>query len=152
MPKDKTGLFLISVNYFILEVSYMKRAIITTLLSLGMIFLSCCECWPPTTTITYKVDGILSDIGVEFHNEFGDLERFSSIRVPWVKTFNVQHRDEEHHGGKYPGGIYPAYVSAIANERFGTVNVEIYVNGELVAKGESKAPEFTAMAWYAVRL
>ncbi|MDR3013461.1 MAG: hypothetical protein LBU70_09695 [Chitinispirillales bacterium] len=127
----------------------MKRTVAIALTLLSLIFFSCdCDgCWG--NKIVYLVDGVASNIRVEFHNEYGDLEAFSSIALPWRKEFNVQFRGAEYYGGDY-SGYFPAYISA--HPRYGRVTVSIYVNGKLKATKDSAPPNRIAATRFAVGL
>jgi hypothetical protein len=134
----------------------MKRSVTVILLSLGMMFFSCCGCNDLSKkTITYEVTGTPpQDVMVDFHDEFGNLDRFNSIALPWVKTFNVQHRGPEYHGGNHPNGMFTAYISATSATIGRAVNltVAIYVCGKLVKTVTTREANRAATAYYQVRL
>jgi hypothetical protein len=100
-------------------------------LSLCLLLLSCGS-YDPGPLITYEVTGAtIRETGVEYHNEYGDKERFSSVRLPWVKSFYVQFRGDQYPGGAFHGDVFPAYVSAWIADRTGYITVSIYVDGKL---------------------
>jgi hypothetical protein len=131
----------------------MKRLTATIILpAFCAVFLSCSCLDLCASTITYEVDGWATRTSVLYHNEFGDAEYFSSIRLPWVKTFSVEYRDAEHHGG-VAGDFFPAYIEAqIMEGRGGYLTVSIYVNGELVKRDSTSGARLAATAWAAVKM
>jgi len=119
--------------------------------TLCLFFLACSdEC---TYNIKYEVTGTAPKNGVSvlIVNEYGDDEAFSSIKLPWVKDFAVQFRDDTYYGGKFVGGIFPAYVSATLKE-YGNVNVKVYYRGEVVACDSVEGRNGVATARYGVKL
>jgi hypothetical protein len=103
-------------------------------------------------TITYEVTGVAIEVSVLYNNEYGDAERFTPVKLPWVKTFDVQFRDDTYYGGKFVGDVFPALVSATLVDRRGHLSAVIYVNGEAVGTGATTANDYTATARYGVRL
>lgn len=103
--------------------------------------------------IRYELDGTAPKGGVTvlFVNEYGDDEAFSSVKLPWVKEFNVQFRDDTYYGGKFVGNVFPAYLSATIVD-FGSVTAKIYYRGELVDSASARSKDGTATAWYGVKL
>lgn len=95
-----------------------------------------------------------SAVSVEFNNDFGDTERFSSVKLPWVYRFNVKERASDYYGGKYHNNKYPAYLKAITNDkRAGSVSVAIFVNGKKVRTAtNTESSPTTATASYDVDL
>jgi hypothetical protein len=116
---------------------------LTTLLSCG---------GPCGNTVIYTVDGLASEVRVEFNNEYGDPEAFSSVRLPWVKKFAIQNRGAQYPGGNYAGDFFPAYISATVTSRTGSVTVSIEVNGKLEKTAAFDPASQTATAHFAIRL
>jgi len=119
--------------------------------ALCLFFLTCGE--ECAYNIKYEVTGTApkNGVGVLIVNEYGDDEAFNSIKLPWVKDFAVQFRDDTYYGGKFVGGIFPAYVSATLKE-YGSVTVRIYYRGEAVACDSAKGRSGEATARYGVKL
>ncbi len=129
----------------------MKQIIALILPTLCLLLLTCGdEC---TYRIKYEITGTAPKGGVSvlFVNEYGDDEAFSSIKLPWIKDFNVQFRDETYYGGKFVGGVFPAYLSATITT-FGTVTTKIYYGGKLVDSAGTTGPDGVATARYGVKL
>ncbi|MDR2592135.1 MAG: hypothetical protein LBC59_04945 [Chitinispirillales bacterium] len=129
----------------------MKRTIAIIFLTLCPLLLTCGD--DCTYKIKYEVTGLASVGGVSLSivNEYGDDEAFSGIRLPWVKDFEIQFRDDRYYGGKFVSGIFPAYVAATLNVN-GSVAVKIYYSGELVSCDSASGRYETAEARYGVRL
>jgi len=106
-----------------------------------------------TYKIKYEITGTVPKGGVSvlIVNEYGDDEGFSSVRLPWVKDFEIQFRDDRYYGGKFVSGVFPAYVSATLNAN-GSVAAKIYYRGELVSRDSANGRYETAAARYGVRL
>lgn len=106
-----------------------------------------------TYSIKYEVTGTAPSGGVSvlIANEYGDDEAFSSIKLPWVKDFEVQFRDDTYYGGKFVSGIFPAYVSATLKE-YGNITVKVYYGGEMVACDSATGRNGVATARYGIRL
>jgi len=119
--------------------------------ALCLLFFACGDEW--TYNIKYEVTGTAPKGGVSLLivNEYGDDEEFSSIKLPWVKDFAVQFRDDTYYGGKFVGGVFPAYLSATIKE-YGSVTVKIYYGGELVDSASARYRDGTATARYGVKL
>jgi len=122
-------------------------------LSLCLLLLSCGGCEPCGPLITYEVTGAtVWETGVEYHNEHGDKERFSSVKLPWKKSFHVEILGDQYPGGAIPGDIFPAYVAAwIANSR-GSITASIYVDGELKQRKSISNTYDWVELYYGVRL
>jgi hypothetical protein len=131
-----------------------KQTIIPTLLCLTLLFLSCTKCCDILgPCIRYEVTGAApGDVAVEFHDPFGDIVRYSSVRLPFELAFRVQYRDDESVGGNHPGNVFPAYILAAVNDRTGHLTVSIYVNGRLKQTAATSATNQQAEARYLVRL
>jgi hypothetical protein len=129
----------------------MKRIAAIIFPMLCLLCLACGEGW--TYRIKYEITGTapLGGVRVLFVNEYGDDEELSSIKLPWVKEFDVQFRDDTYYGGKFTGGVYPAYVSATVAE-YGSVTAKIYYGGELVDSASAKGRDGKATARYGVKL
>jgi hypothetical protein len=129
----------------------MKRILAFIPLTLCLLFLTYCEDW--AYSIKYEVTGTAPKGGVSvlFVNEYGDDEAFSSIRLPWIKEFNVQFRDETYYGGKFVSGVFPAYLSATITT-FGYLTTKIYYDGKLVDSVRTTGPDGVATARYGVKL
>jgi hypothetical protein len=116
-----------------------------------LFFLSCGDEW--AYNIKYEVTGTAPTGGVRvlIINEYGDDEEFSSIKLPWVKEFDIQFRDDRYYGGKFVSGVFPAYVSATVKE-YGSVTVKIFYGGEPVDSASARGRDGTATARYGVKL
>jgi len=112
-----------------------------------MIFFSCCGCdCSCGEEITYRVASTTttSTATVEFNNDFGDTERYSSVKLPWVYRFNIKERPSNYFGGGYQNNQYPAYIRAITTDRrLGSIVVTIYVNGKMVRTATNTASDST---------
>jgi len=130
---------------------FFNAAILRILPALCLLFFTCGGEY--TYNIKYEVTGTAPKGGVSLLivNEYGDDEAFGSIGLPWVKDFAVQFRDETYYGGKFVGGIFPAYLSATIKE-YGSVTVKIYYRGELRDSASTKYSNGTATARYGVKL
>lgn len=130
----------------------IKRTAAAVLLPLCLLLLSCGSC-DQGPLITYEVTGAtVRETGVEYHNEHGDKERFSSVRLPWVKSFYVQFRGDQYPGGAFSGDVFPAYVSAWIADRTGSLTVSIYVDGKLAQTTSIANTYEHARLYYGVRL
>jgi len=129
----------------------MKRLTALIFLTLCPLLFTCGE--ECTYKIKYEITGTAPNGGVSLLivNEYGDDEGFSSVRLPWVKDFEIQFRDDRYYGGKFVSGVFPAYVAATLNVN-GSVAVKIYYRGELVGCGSASGRYETAEARYGVRL
>jgi len=129
----------------------MKRITALITPALCLFLLACGGEW--AYKIKYEVTGTAPAGGVRvlIANEYGDDEEFSSVKLPWVKDFEVQFRDDTYYGGKFVGGIFPAYVSATVKE-YGSVTVRIYYNGEPVGADSARGRGGTATARYGVKM
>jgi len=128
----------------------MKRTAVFILLTLSIICLVCSdEC---TYNIKYEITGTAPAGGVSvlIVNEYGDDEAFSSIKLPWVKEFAVQFRDDTYYGGEFTGNVFPAYVSATVI-KYGIVTVNIYYRGKLVSNATARDKGGVATARYGVK-
>jgi len=116
-----------------------------------LLFFTCGEEW--TYNIKYEITGTApkGGVGVLIVNEYGDDEAFSSVNLPWVKEFAIQFRDDTYYGGKFVGGVFPAYVSATVNG-YGGVTAKIYYRGELADSASARRTGETATARYGVKL
>jgi hypothetical protein len=129
----------------------MKRTAALIFLSLCLLCLACGdEC---AYIVKYEITGTapVGGVRVLFVNEYGDDEEFPSVKLPWVKEFAVQFRDETYYGGKFVGGVFPAYLSAAITE-YGRVTAKIYYRGELVDSAAAGGRGGRATAQYGVRL
>jgi hypothetical protein len=130
----------------------MKRTAAITLPFLCVVALLACgdEC---AYRIKYEITGTapLGGVSVLFANEYGDDEAFSSIRLPWVKEFDIQFRDDRYYGGKFVSGVFPAYVTATLTE-YGSVTAKLYYNGELADSAAASGRDGTATVRHAVKL
>ncbi|GBU21198.1 hypothetical protein R80B4_01087 [Fibrobacteres bacterium R8-0-B4] len=129
----------------------MYKRITLILLTLCPLLIVCGD--DCTYKLKYEVTGTAPRGGVSvlIVNEYGDDEEFSSIRLPWVKEFEVQFRDDTYYGGKFTSGIFPAYVSAKIKE-YGGVTVKIYYSGDMADSASASGRDGTATARYGVRL
>jgi hypothetical protein len=129
----------------------MKKRIAIIFLTLCPLLLTCGE--ECTYKLKYEITGTAPKGGVSvlIVNEYGDDEGFSSVRLPWVKDFEIQFRDDRYYGGKFVSGVFPAYAAATLNVN-GSVTVKIYYRGELVSCDSANGRYETATARYGVRL
>jgi hypothetical protein len=129
----------------------IKRIAASILLPLCLpLFLTCGEgCG---YNLKYEITGTapLGGVEVQFANEYGDDEAFP-VKLPWVKEFNIQFRDDTYYGGKFTGGIFPAYVTATII-KYGSVTAKIYYNGNLADSATAGGKDGKATARYGVRL
>jgi len=119
-----------------------------------MVILPCCENCPFGGEIKYEVTGAPPNgITVRFINEWGNLDEFSTVDLPWSKTFRVrQHIGEEYNDGHHSDGTFTAYVSAASTARLVNLTVSIYIDGKLVQTGTSTERYKSAEAYYKIRL
>jgi hypothetical protein len=129
----------------------MKRTITTILTSFCALFLSCGRCDWNDRTITYRLDGDVSNANVTYHNEYEDKIYHSSVKVPWETTFNIQFRSKEYYGGGSRGNSYTAYLSAgVFGRPSFPLTASIYVDGELVQSATTTETNAQAEAYYIV--
>jgi hypothetical protein len=137
--------------YYIGDINIMRRIIATILTAFCALTVSGCRDWNDKT-ITYRLEGGVSNATVTYHDEYEDLIYHSSVKVPWEKTFNIQFRSIDHYGGGARGKNYTAYVSAgVFNRPSFPLIASIYVDGELVKSDTTMQSNVQAEAYYIVR-
>ncbi len=129
----------------------MKRTAAFVFFTCCLLCLVCDDEW--AYNIKYEITGTAPKGGVRalIANEYGDDEEFSSVKLPWVKDFVVQFRDDTYYGGKFTGGVFPAYVSATIVQ-YGSVTAKIYYRGALVDSVSASGRNGVATARYGVKL
>lgn len=92
---------------------------------------------PQPKTIEYRVEGEHFDVTI--NNAQGNTEQLSGLSGPWARSFQVS------------SSRYFAYISAQNQESYGTIVVEIYVDGTKVESARSSGEYVIAQASTAVR-
>jgi len=131
-----------------------KRTVTAILTPLCALFLLCCQCGWDEKNITYRIESESTNAAnVTYHNEYEDMEHYSSVALPWERTFNIQFRSKEHYGGGARKDNYLAYLSAgvIGSSLGFPVKVLIYVDGELMRTESTTVTNSQATAYYVVR-
>ena len=92
-----------------------------------------CDLAPQPDTVEYKISGTTDSVSVTLSNASGGTEQYSTVTVPYTYSYD-----------SFP--YWFMYISAQNNHDSGSVQVEVYLNGNLIESARSEGAYVIATA------